>query len=175
MCIARMTSLFAGLILVSSMLAQQPGRSEGRPDREAMRERMEAMAVGFLTEELELSADQAQVFWPIFNEHKKNKKAVQLREREARAALGGFEGGTQAEFIALLDALEAAEIESAQVRVAFLTEVAEAFDPGFAVRCVHAQEAFEQRMRSRFQKEMSSEDRRALGKMGRGPGRQGPR
>ena len=35
----------------------QPDRPEGGPDREALRERMDAMVVGFLTEELELDAN----------------------------------------------------------------------------------------------------------------------
>ena len=38
--------------------------------REALRERMEVMAVGFLTEELELDAETAQDFWPMYNAHK---------------------------------------------------------------------------------------------------------
>lgn len=168
---ARMTSLCAGLTVVLLMSAQ-PERAEGRPDREALRERMDAMAVGFLTEKLELNAEQAQVFWPIFNEHKEKKWTILLQEREARASLAAFDGGTQSEFIALLEAVESAEIDNARMRSAFLQDVSEAFDPGFAVRCVRAQKEFEQTMRSRFEERMSREDRKALGKMGRGPGRQ---
>ena len=37
--------------------------------REASRQ-MEVMAVGFLTEELELDAETAQAFWPMYNTHK---------------------------------------------------------------------------------------------------------
>ena len=54
--------LMLGLLL-SPMLPAQP-------DSETMRPKVEAMAVGFLTEELELDVEKAQVFWPIFNAHK---------------------------------------------------------------------------------------------------------
>lgn len=166
----RMMSLLAGVTLVLSMSAQ-PDRSEGPIGRDDVRERMEAMVVGFLTEKLELNAEQAQVFWPIFNAHKETKRVTERQEREARKALGSFDGESADEFSALLDALEAAEIKNAQIRAAFLREVSEAFDPDFAVRCVRTQKEFERMMREQLQGRMSPEDRRALGKMGRGPGR----
>ena len=55
-------ALSVGLVISPLLFAQTK-----QPDKEAMRSRMEAMTVGFLTEELELDAEKAQVFWPIFN------------------------------------------------------------------------------------------------------------
>jgi hypothetical protein len=136
---------------------------------------MDAMAVGFLTEELDLDAETAQVFWPIFNAHKAKKEAVEKKERDAKQALGSWDKGSDEEFSSLLKDLENAEIEAAQLRGGFLREIAEAFDPAFAVRCVKAQREFGRIVRERFQDRMSPEDRRAIGKMGRGPGRQRPR
>ncbi len=162
--------------LVSApLLHAQPDRSTGGADREALRERMDVMAVGFLTEELELDAETAQVFWPIFNAHKALRSAAKQREKAAKMALATFDEGSQAEFNELLGALESAEVENAKLRADFLRKLADTFDPQFAVRCVRAQRDFDQRMRERFQERMSQEDRRALGKMGRGPGRQRPR
>ena len=162
--------LSAGLIFPSGLMAQTDPPTENR-DRQVLRQRMEVLAVGFMTEELELDAETAQVFWPIFNAHKETKRVTERQEREARKALGSFDGESTDEFNALLDALEAAEIKNAQIRAAFLREVSEAFDPDFAVRCVRTQKEFERMMREQLQGRMSPEDRRALGKMGRGPGR----
>ncbi|TCK68908.1 hypothetical protein DFQ05_0418 [Winogradskyella wandonensis] len=56
--------LFAGLLSVA-----QPGQN-GR-----MQERIKAQKVAFITEQLELSADEAEKFWPIYNnfDDKSNK------------------------------------------------------------------------------------------------------
>ena len=159
----------------SLQVSAQPNRPGTGPDREALRERMDAMAVGFLTEKLELDAETAQVFWPIFNAHKEKKEAVEKKERDAEKALAAWENGDNETFNALLKDLENAEIEAARLRGGFLREIAEAFDPAFAIRCVQAQREFGRMVRERFQERMSSEDRRAPGKMGRGPGRQRPR
>lgn len=175
--ISRHIALFVlfSVMCCSPQLLAQPDRPGGGPDREALRERMDAMTVGFLTEQLELDAETAQVFWPIFNAHKDKKEAVEQKERDAQKALATWDKGTDAEFNALLKDLENAEIQAAQLRAGFLREIAAAFDPAFAVRCVKAQREFGRIMRERFQERMSPEDRRALGKMGRGPGRQRPR
>ena len=166
-----LVTLCAGLLFAPVALAQ-PDRSGPGPDREALRERMEALAVGFLTERLELDAESAQVFWPIFNAHADKKKTAAENERNAKRALADFSGNDQNAFSALLDELERAEVASAGFRSDFLREVAAAFDPEFAIRCIEANREFERMMRERMQERMSPEDRRALGKMGRGPGRQ---
>ena len=40
-------------------------------------EKIEAMKVGFITNKLELSAKEAQLFWPLYNEY--NQKMDKLR------------------------------------------------------------------------------------------------
>lgn len=158
--------------LWSSLMMAQPDRPEGGPDREALRERMDAMVVGFLTEELELDAQTAQVFWPIFNVQKERMMELKKRKNEARKAWAKCDSDGAEEFNELLGLLESLDVEEAKLRANFLREMATAFDPQFALRCVRAQQAFEQRMRDRLQERMAPEDRRARGNMGRGPGRQ---
>lgn len=166
--------LSAGLIFPSGLMAQTDPPTENR-DRKVLRQRMEVLAVGFMTEELELDAETAQVFWPIFNAHKEKMWALKDRKDEARIAMAFFDDQDLTAFNELLAERESVELEEASLRAGFLREMAAVFDPQFAIRCIDAQKAFEREMRVRFQERMSKEDRRALGKMGRGPGRQKPR
>lgn len=166
-----LSALLMGLFFSPALVAQPDGRPGG-VDREVLRERMEVMAVGFLTEELELDGKSAQVFWPIYNAH---KEELDLASRELKAIqqeLNGFEGGSDDEFYGLLDRLEAAEVGLPGLRAQFLRDVSAEFGPEFAVRCIAAQKKFKEVVRQRMQQRMSEKDRRALGKMGRGPGRQ---
>ena len=48
------------------------------PEMEERKEKMNAMRVGFITDALDLSSDEAQVFWPVYNE--KNDKIESLKK-----------------------------------------------------------------------------------------------
>ena len=166
-----LAALLAGLLCSHTLFAQ----TEGRPasvDREALRERMELMAVGFLTEELELDAESAQVFWPIYNAHKAELKEATDALKEVQNVMDNLGVGAEDQFYDALDRIEEAEVVVSRLRAEFLRDVAAEFGSGFAVRCIQAQKKFKGVVRDRVQRRMSDKDRRAIGKMGRGPGRQ---
>ncbi len=83
--------LFAGLGVVG-LQAQQPSSGAGRNHQ-----RIEAMRVSFITSEMQLTPDEAAVFWPIYNEYRDkmrtirqsgvelDKPVMDLSEDEARA------------------------------------------------------------------------------------------
>lgn len=50
------------------------GAQENRQGRNA---RIEAMRTAYITENLELTVDEAQAFWPIFNEYEAKRKKIQ--------------------------------------------------------------------------------------------------
>ena len=157
-----LSTLLLGLLFPSALLAQPDGRPGGM-DREALRERMEVMAVGFLTEELELDAESAQVFWPIYNAHKEELDRATRDLKEVQEDLNSFEGGSEDEFNGLLDRLEAAEVGLPGLRAQFLRDVSAEFGPDFAARCIAAQKKFKEVVRQRMQQRMS-------GGKGRKPG-----
>ena len=162
-----LTALLMWLLLSPTLLAQPNGRPGG-VDREALRERMEVMAVGFLTEELELDAESAQIFWPIYNAHKEELDRATRDLREVQEDLNGFEGGSDDEFYGLLDRLEAAEVGLPGLRTQFLRDVSAAFGPDFAVRCIAAQKKFKEVVRQRMQQRMAgAKGRRPAGRQRR--------
>jgi hypothetical protein len=72
-------------LLISGTLAAQPGRKGEKGDR--IKERIRAERVAFLTERLELTPDQAQKFWPIYNEHDAKLSALKKEQRTSRKAI----------------------------------------------------------------------------------------
>ena len=55
--------------------AQPPGGQERN-------ERIEAMKVSFITEQLDLTPEEAKVFWPIHNAYEKEKKSMMQAYRQ---------------------------------------------------------------------------------------------
>ena len=72
-------------LMTTAAFAQQhqQGQRQGRRDGGNWRERIRAEKVAFLTEQIDLTESEAQVFWPIYNE-------LQQKQRE------GFEAVKQA-------------------------------------------------------------------------------
>jgi hypothetical protein len=83
----------AFLLTQSLLFAQRPvphSRGESR-------ERIEAQRIGFITQKLQLTPDEAAKFWPIYNEHKDQLKEMRddferpdlmnVSEDEARAII----------------------------------------------------------------------------------------
>jgi len=66
---ARILSIIIVAVIASSgLLAQETGR-RGGPDFE----KYKAMRVAFITEKLDLTTEEAQQFWPVYNEYQDKK------------------------------------------------------------------------------------------------------
>ncbi|MGY5849728.1 hypothetical protein [Salegentibacter sp. F14] len=65
------------LILMLSPLLQVQAQAE---DREAHRERIKALKTAYITQELNLSTEIAEKFWPIYNDYEARKKDLHRRE-----------------------------------------------------------------------------------------------
>ncbi|MET6991979.1 hypothetical protein [Sediminicola arcticus] len=62
--------------LVLFLLITVVSFSQDKPDRE----KIKALKVAFITERLELSSNEAQLFWPIYNEHETNMETLRAKE-----------------------------------------------------------------------------------------------
>lgn len=60
-----------GVLLCTNLLSAQADEERG------IRERVEAYRAQFLTEELDLSPKEAQVFWPVYNEYREELEKIQ--------------------------------------------------------------------------------------------------
>jgi hypothetical protein len=72
-------TLFTGLLIFTSVNAQRQ-----RPDMDARiaeLKKIQAMELAFITKELNLNPQEAQKFWPIFNQYRNDlKQAAQAKE-----------------------------------------------------------------------------------------------
>lgn len=68
------------------------------------REKVEAMKIGFLTERLELSPEEAQVFWPVYNQYQDELEKVRLTRKDyISAARKGMDDLSDKEIEKLVD------------------------------------------------------------------------
>ena len=84
--------ILSALFLVGAVAVAQdanaPRNHQGKGVKHAEHiERARAEKVGFITERLNLTPDEAQVFWPVYNEYEKEMMAAGLAVRQTRKAL----------------------------------------------------------------------------------------
>ena len=72
-------------LLAATAFAQGPRQSRG--DGNGWRERVRAEKVAFLTEEIDLTESEAQVFWPIYNQIQKEQRESFEEVRKAYEAM----------------------------------------------------------------------------------------
>jgi len=59
------------LVVLCSTFAQ------GNKDKQQIREKVKAQRIAFITTKLNLTAKEAQGFWPLYNRYQEDKKAIQ--------------------------------------------------------------------------------------------------
>ena len=69
--------LLSTLLFSLSLAFAQPGMN-----RQERKKEIEAMKIGFITRKLQLTPEEAQVFWPVYNEFNKKRETLMKKRRE---------------------------------------------------------------------------------------------
>ncbi|MCR5744871.1 MAG: hypothetical protein K6G41_03575 [Bacteroidales bacterium] len=141
--------LFASVLL----FAQPQGKSDNE-QRKKDWERLQAEKIAFITQELDLSPEEAQVFWPVYNQCWKEVLASHKATREAFAGIRGkqAEGLTDKEMEKKLDAYIQATTRSNQVLADWYPKFKEVLPIRKVAKLYQAEEAFQQRMINNLRK-----------------------
>ena len=116
------------------------------------REKIKTLKVAFITERLDLSSKEAQVFWPIYNEHEENIEEMKRRERvEIRANLMDFESLSESEVASLLKKMIAIEKKKQELHIAFIEKMSEVISPKKTFLLIKAEEDFKKRLLRQIQ------------------------
>lgn len=142
--------MFAAVLL----FAQPQG---GRPNEEQRKkefERIQAEKIAFITQELDLSPEEAQRFWPVYNQCWKETMASHKRMMDA---FGEFRGKklddlTDAELEKKLNAYIEANTASNQILSKWYPKFKEVLPIRKVAKLYQAEEAFQQRMISNLRK-----------------------
>lgn len=116
------------------------------------RERIKSLKVAFITERLNLSTEEAQVFWPLYNEHEENIEAIKRRERrEIRSQLQDFEYLSEAEADELLGKMIGLETEKHRLNAAYIKRMSDVISPKKTFMLIRAEEDFKKRLLKEIQ------------------------
>ncbi|TVQ07686.1 MAG: hypothetical protein EA361_17875 [Bacteroidetes bacterium] len=89
----------AMMFLLPVMVAGQPGMGQ----RQEQYRQMEAKRIAFITRELSLTPEEAQVFWPVYNEYNQKRNQMMIRHREERKVTADIDKLSESELMDLAD------------------------------------------------------------------------
>ena len=91
----------ASLLIFSASADAQPG---GPPPMEDKKEQVEAMKVAYITNKLDLTPEEAQQFWPVYNQFRNElDKIRESRRKDMKKAGEDFAGMSDAEIEKFVD------------------------------------------------------------------------
>lgn len=120
-----------------------------QPDRH---EKIRALRIAYITQELSLTSSEAEKFWPVYNAH--TMKTTELRKSERRDIAskisGGFENMTDEDANALIDKWLRLESETLKLQQELVVNLRKVLPPKKIIRLRKAEEGFKRKLLERY-------------------------
>ncbi|WP_298551063.1 sensor of ECF-type sigma factor [uncultured Algibacter sp.] len=118
------------------------------------RERIKALKVSFITEKLDLTTQEAQKFWPVYNAHEKEMFAIRFKEmRDIRKEIkNNIDTMTDEKANTLLTRLNTAEIKAHKIKVELVKNLSSILSPKKIILLKVAEEDFKRKILDEFKK-----------------------
>lgn len=117
------------------------------------KEQIKALKIAYITEELQLTSEEASKFWPLFNAYEDKQR--ELRQEKLRSYLDRLDGGevdkmNEKEATAFLNQMENTEDELYQSRKKFITSLKAVIAPVKIIRLKKAEEGFNRKLLKQY-------------------------
>ncbi len=117
------------------------------------RDRIKTLKVAFITEKVGLTSEEAQVFWPIYNQHEEAQETIRRKERmELRSQISSAEGLSESESEALLGKMLALQNERHREEQDFMANIRKVIPAKKALLLIKAEEDFKRQLLQQYRK-----------------------
>lgn len=138
------------IIIVILLLAASLGaKSQECPKRAEMRKKFEAQKVAYITQELDLTPQESQKFWPIFNEMNKKLNELKKKKTHKRRPLH-IKEKTDAEVLAICDDILQSELDRAKIKKEYFGKIKKVLPAKKVFRLLHVEREFKQKLLGRI-------------------------
>jgi hypothetical protein len=116
------------------------------------REKLEAYRIGFFTKKLNLTSEEAEKFWPIFNNYQKQRNSLQQEKRELIRNFNQNESTlSDKELTEIGDKLINTFSEESEMAQAFHKKLKEIFPPDKVIRYYQAENQWKAQLLNQLQ------------------------
>ena len=72
-----MTNMRFGVLILTLLLAGTEAFAQQQPGAQSQHDKIEALRIAFISQQLNLSPAEAQRFWPVYNQYRSESEALQ--------------------------------------------------------------------------------------------------
>lgn len=119
------------------------------------RERIKALKVAYLTEQLELSKTEAQQFWPIYNTFEEKEHELRKENYSKRKEIN-FESLSEQDAKKMIDDMVSAEKKKQELRENFIRDLQKILPSKKIIKLKVAEDEFNKKMFEEFKKRKDS-------------------
>ena len=150
-------TLIACLLMMVTVSAQDNDHDNKSDDqrmqhRQKMEERLESRKIGYITKELDLTSDEAQAFWPIYNEYTTKRKA--LRSDDMKALMKKRDEMTESDADLVLDQMFEKEEKQLALKRDFSKRLESVISKKKIVKLMHVEHRFKKEVLKSVKKKM---------------------
>lgn len=122
--------------------------------KEGKRERIKAIKVAFITEQLNLSEKESQEFWPVYNTFEEKTNTIRFKDVRAirKKIRDNFDTMSNADASTLLNELNAAEIRMHELRMGLSKKLLNIIPAKKIIQLKIAEDDFRRKMLEEYQK-----------------------
>ncbi|MES2798854.1 MAG: hypothetical protein V4638_02455 [Bacteroidota bacterium] len=141
------------LMTIPAMAQEGSGKGKSPEQRKERREKIDSLKQVYINTELELTKEQQDKFWPVYDEmHKKMKEAGRKKVEAAKDLKANIETLKEAEIKAKVDIIQAAEQEKLNLKKEYSTKIANVITYKKAVQLVGVEHDFREKLREEMEK-----------------------
>lgn len=138
---------FVALIGFTTISIAQPG-----PKHEEKKEKVEAMKIGFITQQMELTPEEAQKFWPIYNQMNNEIETLRKERKLSREnAKETFETMSDAEIEKLINDEMASRQKELDIHKKYVAQFKSVLSIKKVAQFYKAEEGFKRRLLEKIQ------------------------
>ena len=147
--------LFTMIFAVTAVLAQPIGVDHEKMEQK--REKIEAIKAAYITKALDLSVEESQQFWPVYNELHKKELTLRMDQRRKMQSLDGDKSEKDIE--ALIYAIADIRINLEQLRKSYLDDFIIVLGAKKTAKLIHVEMEFGRKMMEQIKRGERPQDR----------------
>ena len=142
-------TLIFGLLLSTAAVMAQPKMGD-RAELEKKKEKIEAIKVAYITEELELTVAESQAFWPVYNELQSKEHELREKQRANFMSLKKDEEISEKELETMIYKMSDIHIAIEELRKSYLDDFIDILGAKKMLQLMKAEKEFGRRMMERM-------------------------
>ena len=151
------TLIFGLLLSTAAVMAQH--KMGDRAELEKKKEKIEAIKVAYITEELELTVAESQAFWPVYNELQSKEHELREKQRANFLSLKKDEEISEKELETMIYKMSDIHIAIEELRKSYLDDFIDVLGAKKTLQLMKAEKEFGRRMMERMKGNYRPTDR----------------